>query len=86
MKWIEVRQHFPNRCVLVEALKAETINQKRIIEEMAVISDYETGNDAWKAYKLIHADDHSRELYIFHTKNEETVVIEQPYVGVRRKI
>ena len=53
---------------------------------MAVISDFERGNDAWKAYKAIHADDQSRELYIFHTKNEDTVVIEQPYIGVRRKL
>lgn len=45
MKWTEVRQHFPDRCVLVEALKAETIDKKRIIEEMAVISDFESGND-----------------------------------------
>jgi hypothetical protein len=24
MKWSEVRQHFPERCVLVEVLKSET--------------------------------------------------------------
>jgi hypothetical protein len=80
------KQHFPNRCVLVEALKAETINKKRIIEEMAVISDFETGNDAWKAYKEMHSEDCSRELYFFHTINEKIDVIEQPYIGVRRKI
>ena len=86
MKWTEVRQHFPDRCVLVEALKAETRDKKRIIEEITVISDFDSGNDAWKAYKKIRAEDQSRELYIFHTKNENTVVIEQPYIGARRKI
>jgi hypothetical protein len=36
---------------------------------MAVISDFEKGNDAWKAYEEMHAEDRSRELNIFHTKN-----------------
>lgn len=86
MKWLEIREHFPDRCVLVEALKAQTKDKQRIIEEMAVISEFENGNDAWKAYKKLHAQEQSRELYIFHTKNEDVVVIEQPYIGVRRRI
>jgi hypothetical protein len=86
MKWNEVRQQFPNRCVLVEAISAKTESNERIIEEMSVIDDYENGNAAWKVYKKLHANDPSRELYIFHTNNEEIKVIEQPYIGVRRKI
>ncbi len=86
MKWSEVRQHFPERCVLVEALKSETIGNKRIIEEMSVIDDFENGNSAWRVCKKLHAENQSRELYIFHTNNEEIEVIEQPYIGVRRRI
>ncbi|MDR7075633.1 hypothetical protein J2Y03_000621 [Neobacillus niacini] len=37
MKWSEVRQYFPNRCVLMEVLKSETIERERVIEEMSVI-------------------------------------------------
>lgn len=86
MKWFEVRQHFPERCVLVEAIRSNTIGNERVIEEMSVIDDFENGNAAWKVYKKLHAENQSRELYIFHTNNAETRVIEQPYVGVRRKI
>jgi hypothetical protein len=86
MKWSEVRQHFPERCVLVEALKSETKGNERVIEEMSVIDDFENGNAAWKVYKKLHAENQSRELYIFHTNNEEIKVIEQPYIGVRRGI
>jgi hypothetical protein len=86
MKWSEVRQHFPNRCVLVEALQSETIGNKRIVEEMSVIDDFESGNAAWKMYKQLHGENQTRELYIFHTNNEEIKVIEQPYIGVRGKI
>lgn len=86
MNWSEVRQHFPERCVLVEAIKSETRGKKRFIKEMAVIDDFENGNEAWKVYKKLHADNPNRELYMFHTKNKETIVIEQPYLGVRRRV
>ncbi|QDP39265.1 hypothetical protein [Radiobacillus deserti] len=85
MKWNEVRRQFPNRCVLVESLNAITKDNERIIKEMSVIDDFASGNAAWKAYKKIHDEDQSRELYIFHTNNEDNKVIEQPYIGVRRK-
>ncbi|HHW39147.1 MAG TPA: hypothetical protein GXX18_18245 [Bacillales bacterium] len=86
MRWNEVRKQFPNRCVLVESLRAKTVNDERIIEEMSVIDDFGNGNAAWKVYKKLHAEDPNRELYIFHTNLQEIKVIEQPYVGVRRKI
>jgi hypothetical protein len=85
MKWSEVCQHFPERCVLVEALKSETRGKERV-EDMSVIDDFENGNAAWKVYKRLHAEDQNRELYIFHTNNKEIKVIEQPYIGVRRKV
>ena len=86
MKWSEVRKHFPERCVLVESLISETRGKERIIKEMSVIADFENGNAAWKVYKKLHAENTNRELYIFHTNNEEIKVIEQPYIGVRRRV
>jgi hypothetical protein len=86
LKWSEVRQHFPERCVLVEALKTESKGKERIIEEMSVIDDFENGNAAWKVYKKLHVENQNRELYIFHTNNEEIKVIEQPNIGVRRRV
>lgn len=53
---------------------------------MSVIDDFDNGNAAGKVYKKLHGEAQTRELYIFHTNNEEIRVIEQPYVGVRRKI
>jgi hypothetical protein len=85
MNWEEVRKRFPNSCVLVEAIKTETYGKKRIVKDMSVISEYKEGNAAWKDYKKLHIEDSSRELYIFHTNNEEITIIEQPYIGVRRR-
>lgn len=86
MRWSEVRQHYPQRCVLVEALKSETKGKERFIEEMSVIDDFENGNAAWQEYKKLHVENQGRELYIFHTNKEEIKVIEQPYIGVRRRV
>jgi hypothetical protein len=86
LKGSEVRQLFPERCVLVEALKSETRGKERIIEEMSVIADFENGNAAWKVYKKLHAENQNRELYLFHTNNEEIKIIEQPYIGVRKRV
>ncbi|HLO11347.1 MAG TPA: hypothetical protein VK190_03740 [Pseudoneobacillus sp.] len=85
MDWVEVRHRFPNSCVLVEALKAETIENRRNLTDISVISVHEDGNAAWKDYKKLHLEDRTRELYILHTNNEEIKIIEQPYIGVRRR-
>lgn len=86
MKWSEVRQHFPNAIVLVEALKSNIKGNEIVIEEMSVIDYFDNGNVAWKMYKQLHVENETRELYIFHTNNEEIKVIEQPYIGVRRRV
>ena len=62
MKWSEVRQHFPELCVLVEALQSKTVCNESIIEEMSVIDDFENGNAAWKVYKKLNAENQSCEL------------------------
>jgi len=53
---------------------------------VSVIDDFENGNAAWKVYKKLHAENQSCELYIFHTNNEEIKVIEQPYIGGRKRV
>ncbi|MDY0406497.1 hypothetical protein P5G51_015010 [Virgibacillus sp. 179-BFC.A HS] len=47
---------------------------------MSGIDGFENGNAAWKVYKKLHAENQNRELYIFHTNNEEIKVIEQTYM------
>ena len=49
---------------------------------MSVINDFKSGTTAFKVYKKLHAENQSREVYIFHTNNEEIKVIEHPYVGM----
>ncbi|OEH84278.1 hypothetical protein BHU72_10715 [Desulfuribacillus stibiiarsenatis] len=83
MKWQDVRNQYPEKWVLIEALNAESSDNRRTIKEMAVISDFTKSSDAWKEYKKIHLEDRTRELYIFHTCNEDVEVTEEKFVGIR---
>lgn len=85
MKWSEVREQYPERWVLVEALIAESSNNIRNIYEMSVISDFENSTDAWKDYKELHFKNRMRELYIFHTSKDKIEVEEQNFTGIRRR-
>lgn len=83
MKWSNVRNIYPNRWVLVEALATHSNNHQRSIEEMSVVSEYDDPKDAWASYKKLHLSEPTRELYIFYTGNEYIEVIEQPFTGIR---
>ena len=85
MNWASIREKYPDRWVLVEALSAKSQDRKRYIEEMSVLSDYDETKDAWNAYKEHHLADPTREYYIFHTSNEVLEVLEQPFTGVRSR-
>ncbi|MDQ1912325.1 hypothetical protein RAC89_18205 [Paenibacillus sp. GD4] len=84
MKWNEITKIYPNRLVLVEALKATSQNRIRIIEEMSVVNEYKDSMEAWEGYKQYHKDDPGRELYIFHTSRENVEVVEEFFSGVRQ--
>jgi hypothetical protein len=85
MKWSTVREHYPEKWVLVEAIEASSLNSRRIIEEMSVMSDFPDSRQAWTEYKKFHLAEPDREFYIFFTGNESIEVIEQPFFGFRGK-
>jgi hypothetical protein len=86
VKWTEIRNHYPDTFVLVEAVSAYSKENKRIIEEMSFIEEYTSSNEAWGGYKKIHREFPERELYIFHTSKEQIEVEEQRFIGVRGRV
>ncbi|WP_024630352.1 MULTISPECIES: hypothetical protein [unclassified Paenibacillus] len=78
-----IREIYPNRWVLVEALATQSTNHIRTIEEMSVVSDYDDPKRAWASYKKLHLSEPTRELYVFYTGNEFIEVIEQSFTGIR---
>jgi hypothetical protein len=83
MKWSEVREHYPDQIVLVEALETFSENRVRTVEDMAILSDFRDDMAAWQEYKKLHKENPEKELYIFHTSKEKAQVIEQFFVGIR---
>lgn len=83
MKWSQIRDKYPNRWVLVEALSAVSKNHRRLIEEMSVLLDSTETKDVWNAYKEHHLANPERELYLFHTSNDSVEVLEQSFSGIR---
>ncbi len=72
MTWEQIRQEYPNRWVVIEALDAHTDGGRRVIDRLVLIAAF--GDDwlpAWNRYKLLHGASPQREYFIFHTDREQ---------------
>jgi len=71
LNWPEIRKQYPNKIVLVEARSVYLKGNKRVIEEMCVLENYENSREAWSGYKKFRFKLSGRELYLFHTSNAQ---------------
>ena len=72
MDWPTIREKFPHRWVIVEALDAYTEGALRIITELNIIQTFaQDWTEAWEQYKQLHHADKSREYYVLHTDREQ---------------
>ena len=84
MIWKDVKKNYPSQWVLVEATKARTENDKRIIEYMDVIDNFnEDGEVAFQKYIELHKLHKDREYYIYHTSHENLDIAVKKWIGVR---
>ena len=84
MKWTDARKTHPNKWILLEVIEGYSDNGKRIVEEFSIINVYDEGKDALKDYTKSHIKDKTKELYVYHTKNEELSIVERNWIGVRK--
>ena len=49
MLWGEIREHYPHQWLLVEAIKAHSERDKRILDQLAVISTFQDSTAALRA-------------------------------------
>ncbi len=72
MNWQQIRELYPHRWVVVEALDAHTEIGKRIVNQMSLVDAFgDDWGDAWECYKQVHQIDRGREYYVLHTTNAE---------------
>jgi hypothetical protein len=83
MKWSDIRTKYPKQWLLVEALKARTQADRRILLQLAVLGSFPTSQSALKKYAEFHRETPERELYVFHTSREKLIVMERKWLGVR---
>jgi hypothetical protein len=79
----EIRQTFPHRWLLLEALKAHSDAGKRVVEELAVLDSFSDPIAAWRRYKDLHHRLRDREFYVIHTDREELDITELVMMPLR---
>lgn len=84
MKWSEVRKNHPNKWILFEAIEAYSKDGQRVIEDLSILNVFDEGREALEEYSEKHKRDKSREMYVYHTKNEELKIEERSWIGVRK--
>ena len=83
MTWEQIREAFPDRWVLVEALKAHSDNGHRIVEKLGVLGAFDDWSPAWAEYRCLHKQQPVRELLVVHTERMELEITESNWFGVR---
>ena len=83
MEWKDIRQHYPEQWVLVEAVEAHTEGNMRIVDSLALINTFADSVTALQAYKQLHRASPLRELYVAHTSRTDLEITERVLVGIR---
>jgi len=77
MQWQEIRQYYPQQWLLLEAIKAHSEANKRILDQLAVVSIFPDSISAMDGYARLHRENPERELYVFHTSREALDITER---------
>ena len=72
MTWEEIREQYPHRWLVVEAIYAYTDGSRRVIDNLNVMAVFgeDDSKPAWEEYKRLHHEDREREYYPLHTDRE----------------
>lgn len=76
MKWLDVKENYPSKWLLVEAIEATRKNHKRIIEKISVVEAFETNDEALQMYLSMHRRYPYKELYVVHSSTESLEIEE----------
>jgi hypothetical protein len=83
MEWCEIRRHHPAKWLLLEAISAHSVNDQRILDDLAVINIFSRSSDAMEEYLKLHRQSPDKELYVFHTSRPELNIAERRWLGIR---
>lgn len=79
MKWAEVRKIYPNKFVKFEVLEYNTVENKRYVDDIAVIKVIDDGKEAMREFSQCKEGQ-----FVYSTKNEQIIIEVVKYIGIRR--
>jgi len=82
MRWQEICDHYPQQWILVEAIKAHSEANKRILEQLAVVGTFPDSVAAMQSYTQLHREALERELYVFHTSRKTLDITERRRLSI----
>ena len=83
MTWQEIRNQYPSTWLLLEAIKAHSENDYRILDDLSVISRFDDSASALDAYAKLHELAPARELLVLQTSQEKLEIKERFWMGIR---
>ena len=83
MTWQQVRQHFPEQWLLVEAIESHSEDNRWILDKLAVLNTFPDGAEAWREYVRLHKLFPQREFLPVHTCKTTLDIEERFWLGVR---
>ena len=86
MQWQDIRPHYPQHWLLIEAIKAHSEGNRRILDQLAVVGAFPDSVTAMRSYTQLHHETPQRELYVFHAGREVLAITEQRWLGIRGPI
>ncbi len=84
MIWSEVRQAYPDRWLIIEAMEAHTTDERRVLDKIAVMEACDDNATVMQAYERWHQSYPQREFYFAHTGRDELDIRERRWLGIRR--
>jgi hypothetical protein len=85
MRWLDVREQYPDHWLVIEALEAHTEGDRRTLEQMTVVEVCVDGATAFQRYRKLHRQYPLREFYFVHTARPELDIRERYWLGLRGK-
>lgn len=82
MDWNAVRQAYPDRWLIVEALEAHSEDNQRQLDRLAVVEECRDGAAAFQRYQALHQQYAERELDFVHTAREQLTSLVRQRIGI----
>ena len=83
MQWHDIQEHYSDRWLIIEALEAHSADDKRILDDLAVLDSYSDSTSAMRRCRELHREAPGRELYVFYASRPHLTVTGRAWLGAR---